>query len=150
MTWARDEKNHEKNLKITACILTLVIIMPKNDEPTAKKIENLLGKLRISELKIKNERELELTVWGILCGRWTNELKFRREVGGRLCDITLGNVAVEIKHIKRIDDKDRCTGQVADYLTESSKNEVVIVALDDKGYLVNKFKDDDRVTVIRL
>lgn len=121
---------------------------PNKDIPTAKKIENFLKKLSISELGITNEHDLELTIWGLLSGRWTDSIHYRREVGGRLCDMTLDNVAVEVKYIKHVADKDRCTGQIMDYLRSSK--DVVVVAIDHHGYLKEIFTDNPKVTVIRL
>ena len=75
-------------------------------------------------------------------------LHFRREVGGRLCDMPLENVAIEVKYIKRIEDKDRCTGQIMDY--RRSDKDVVLIAIDSHGYLKDILKDNPKVTIIRL
>ena len=103
------------------------------DVPTRKKVENVLNKLSLKRLKIKSERELELTIWGLLSGRWNELLQFRKMYGGREADISLGEMPVEIKFIKNMKDKDRCVGQVLDYLNEA--NEVIVIAIDDKEYL---------------
>jgi len=104
-----------------------------SDGPSAKKVVNLLQKINISKLSISNEHELELVMWGALCGRWPDWIKWRKNIGGRTCDVGLSGVAVEMKYIKTMADRDRLVGQVLDYLKEV--DEVVVVAVDDKGLL---------------
>ena len=117
------------------------------DVPTPKKVQNLLSKLDISKLKIKNERELELVVWGILNGRWHDRMKYRKQFGGRVADIALDNIPVEIKYINSMSDKDRCVGQILDYLTGAVH--VIVVAIDPKKYL-KPISSMQNVTLVSL
>ncbi|RLD11851.1 MAG: hypothetical protein DRI44_02685 [Chlamydiae bacterium] len=123
--------------------------MSERNLPTRKKIVNFLSKLDIKRLEIKNERELELVVWGLLCGRWNEFIQYRKVFGGRTADISLNNIPIEIKYITKISEKDRCVGQVLDYINEA--NECVVIAIDPKEYLKNSnIQKINNVSVILL
>jgi hypothetical protein len=118
-----------------------------SDAPTGKKILNLLERIDIARLRIENERELELVMWGALCSRWPDWIKWRQNFGGRTCDVGLDCVAVEMKYIKTLGDKDRLVGQVLDYLKDV--DEVVVVAVDKGGLLKNSpLYEFENVTVV--
>lgn len=117
------------------------------DAPTGKKVKNLIEKIQLEKLNISNERELELVMWGAICGRWPEWIKFRPNFGGRSCDVGLGGIAVEMKYVKSLSDKDRLVGQVLDYMKDV--DEVVVIAVDDKGFLKNSTVSDiDGVTIV--
>ena len=133
--------------KIRAATPSKEAVVPITDAPTAKKILNIVQKINIKKLGISDEHELELVMWGALCGRWPDWIKWRRNFGGRTCDVGLSDVAVEMKFIKSLADKDRLVGQVLDYLKEV--DEVVVVALDEKGLLKESpLKDFDNVFMV--
>jgi len=122
-------------------------VVSLSDPPTGKKILNLLEKVDIRRLHVGSERELELVMWGALCSRWPDWIKFRQSFGGRTCDVGLDCVAVEMKYIKTLGDKDRLTGQVLDYLKDV--DEVVVVAIDSQGLLKGSpIYEFDNVTVV--
>lgn len=109
------------------------------DAPTVKKIENMIEKLDIKRLNIMNERELELVIWGLLNARWANYIKYRKGFGGRTADIAIAGIPVEIKFVKTISDKDRCVGQVIDYLSEVET--CIVIAIDPKDYMKSSALD---------
>jgi hypothetical protein len=122
-------------------------VIPITDAPTAKKVINIVQRINIKKLGIENEHELELVMWGAMCGRWPDWIKWRKSFGGRTCDVGLSDVAVEMKYIKSMADKDRLVGQVLDYLKDV--DEVVVVAIDEKGLLKESpLKDFDNVFMV--
>jgi len=140
-TWAL---NSDKTREATP---SRAAVVPISDAPSAKKILNMVQKINIKKLGISNEHELELVMWGAMCGRWPDWIKWRKNFGGRTCDIGLSDVAVEMKFIKSLSDKDRLVGQVLDYLKEV--DEVVIIAIDVKGLLKESpLKDFDNVFMV--
>lgn len=106
-----------------------------SNAPSAKKVKNLVEKIQLEKLNVSTERELELVMWGAISAKWPEWIKYRPSFGGRTCDVGLGSIAVEMKYIKNISDKDRLVGQILDYLKDV--DEVVVVAIDEKGYLKN-------------
>jgi len=124
-----------------------VAVITPSDAPTAKKIVNLIQKINMKKLGISCERDLELVMWGAMCGRWPDWIKWRKSFGGRMCDVGISDVAVEMKYIKSIADKDRLVGQVLDYLKDV--DDVVVVAVDEKGLLKESpLKDFDNVSMV--
>jgi hypothetical protein len=122
-------------------------VVPITDAPTAKKVVNLVQKINIKKLGISDERGLELVMWGAMCGRWPDWIKWRKNFGGRTCDVGLSDIAVEMKYIKSISDKDRLVGQVLDYLKDV--DDVVVIAIDEKGLLKESpLKEFDNVSMV--
>jgi hypothetical protein len=109
------------------------------------RIKMLLENVSFSELRLENEHELELVVWGAISTQFP-EVRWRGKIANGTADMQIDGCAIECKYLKTKAEKDRLVGQVMDYLKMSP--EVVVIAVDNDGMLKGLFKDP-RITSIR-
>ena len=96
-------------------------------------VVDVLENIDVKKLKLQNEHELELVVFGALQGNFGDAVKYRESIGGRMCDLGMKDIAIEMKYIKSQSDKDRIAGQIMDYL--KGVPNVIVVAMDEKRLL---------------
>jgi hypothetical protein len=107
--------------------------IPVEKQILVENVVEVIENIDVKKLRLQNERELELVMFGALQGSFGDAVKYRENIGGRTCDLGMKNIAIEMKYIKSQADKDRVAGQIIDYLKDVKS--VIVVALDEKGLL---------------